>query len=596
MRRFLTAGLVCLWRGSTARAQVLFQHFYYPTPDFTVENSWWIQAREQLAELKKLGVWGRWHPVPTKGGSGAVSMGYDPYDLYDLGSKDQRGTVATHFGAKDQYLRYVAVAHSNGLSVISDVVLNHTGGADRAEANPEMEKLNWDDISDDTKVPTDHLPPGYDPKTTNLRSWTGFLPKGATGVPGTGRFQRNYKHFHPSAIHPNHDQPYHHPDFGSDYCFEAENKYVWNNLLRWGSWFKAQSGVDGFRLDAVKLMEPEFLDEFSKIAGGAGFWQVGEFWDTNPQLLSTFQQKTHNQMKLFDFGLFYALKDMVTKPDFDMRDLLSRRFADRERAVTFVSNHDVDRYDPIPKDKRLLPYAILMAMSGQPSIFHQDYFSPVDAALPETLRTLVGVHNGYAMNRKEKVLLATKDTLAIEREGGLVAVFVRPGAIDQKLTIPTGWRNRNLVSVDGSLLHLRTDKKGTLQLTLPSGGWRLLAPEGLKPAKLTPRQHATTQVYEFDDDLDTGKLGQLVRSVRVIAAKGTPLSAAISHTSGKGSVRLELRDSDGRIIATSSRGRGGRGPDIRLNAPSTGEYRFSVTAPGDKPTPGLLTITYTAAI
>ena len=50
---------------------------------------------------------------------------------------------------------------------------------------------------------------------------------------------------------------------------------------------------------------------------------VGEFWDTNADLLSDFQKKTQNRMKLFDFGLFYALKDMVVKPDFDMRTLLS---------------------------------------------------------------------------------------------------------------------------------------------------------------------------------------------------------------------------------------------------------------------------------
>lgn len=583
------AFLVC----GAARAQVLFQHFYYPTPDFSIESSWWVQARGQLSELKKLGVWGVWHPIPTKGGSGRVSMGYDPYDLYDLGSKDQRGTVPTHFGTKDQYLRYVAAAHSNGINVISDVVLNHTGGADRAEANPEMEKLGWDNISDDSRVPQDHFPPDYDPKAINLRSWTGFLPRGVSGVPGTGRFPRTWKHFHPSTTHPDHNQPYHHPDFGSDYCFEAENKYVWTSLIQWGSWFKAQSGVDGFRLDAVKLIEPEFLDEFAK---SARIWQVGEFWDTNPQLLSSFQRKTHNQMKLFDFGLFYALKDMVVKPDFDMRELLSRRFTDRERAVNFVSNHDVDRYDPIPREKRRLPYAVMLAMSGQPGVFHLDYFAPQDNQLPELLKTLVAAHNGYAMGRKELVRLSTKDALVIEREGGLLAAFVRPGAGETRLTAPTGWKNKTLVAVDGSLTRVRTDRAGSAVLPIPESGYLLLVPEGLKSARLAPRPPATTQVFEFDDDLDTGRLGEVVRSVRVTAAKGTALSASVRTSDGRGEVHLELRDGQGRFLARATGRRGVRGPAVRVTIPADSEYRLTVGAPNGPSTTGKLAVTYTAPV
>ena len=44
-------------------------------------------------------------------------MGYDIFDHYDLGDKDQKGTVATRFGNKDSLPRLVAVAHANGLEV-----------------------------------------------------------------------------------------------------------------------------------------------------------------------------------------------------------------------------------------------------------------------------------------------------------------------------------------------------------------------------------------------------------------------------------------------------------------------------------------------
>ena len=62
-------------------------------------------------------------------------MGYDPFDHYDLGDKDQRGTLATKFGTKDELLRLIAVAHANGLDVYPDIVLNHmNGGAEDSQA------------------------------------------------------------------------------------------------------------------------------------------------------------------------------------------------------------------------------------------------------------------------------------------------------------------------------------------------------------------------------------------------------------------------------------------------------------------------------
>src|SRR6478609_5500347 len=86
---YVFVALVLLARPATA--QVLFQHFYYEIDKPPAGSSWWREADKELPALARLGVSALWSPVPTKGGSGASSMGYDPYDLYDLGSKDQKG-------------------------------------------------------------------------------------------------------------------------------------------------------------------------------------------------------------------------------------------------------------------------------------------------------------------------------------------------------------------------------------------------------------------------------------------------------------------------------------------------------------------------
>lgn len=603
--RVVAIGVLCL-TALPVSAQVLFQQFYYPIDKPSNGLSWWKQSAGELPALAKLGVYAVWHPVPVKGGSGGVSMGYDPYDLYDLGNKNQKGSVPTNFGTREEYLSYIATAHTNGLRVIADVVLNHTGGADRAEPNPLMEMLGWDDIPDDRKVLSENRPPDYSPTTMNLRSWTGFTPKGYGDVVGKGRFPRDYRHFHPSMVHPDRNPPFHAPEFGSDYCYEAENHYVWNGLCDWGRWFRAQTGVDGFRLDAVKLIDPPFLNDFARqmtqetTATGKPFYLVGEFWDTNHDTLTDFRRATQNQMRLFDFGLFYALWDMVEKPQqFDMRDLWIRRFADREHTVMFVSNHDVDRFQPIKRDRRILPYAIIMTMAGQPSIFYLDYFRSEDKRLPNALETLTKVHNRFAVGA-EILRYADRNVLAIERKGNLLGVFHDGG--DEKprtLTLMTafgaGVRLKAVAQGEGEVpVETTTEKDGRVTVTVSSGGYLLLtradATDQTNPDRFTHSPLLTTQVWEFADDLDTGRLEEKPKIITLSLKAGASLLVRLTDTLGTGSVMLTLLEESGRTVVKSV-GKRQVPLSFRTRVPHTGVYQVMVTAPG-QPTTGHLHLTF----
>lgn len=611
MRVAATAAALLL-SASSARAQVLFQQFYYPIDNPSAPSTWWQQATAELPELTRIGIHAVWHPVPVKGGSGAQSMGYDPYDLYDLGSKDQRGSIATRFGTRDQYLAYVAAAHANGMRVYADVVLNHSGGADAAQENPVMAKLGWDDIADDSKVPEPWRPPGYDPARSNLRSWTFYAPKGADGKPGTGRFPRDWRHFHPSATHSDRNEPYNKNYFLEDYCHEAEGGYVATQLIHWGNWFKAHTGVDGYRLDAVKLVAPSFLNDFaaavtrvSAPSSREPFFLVGEFWDTNQQLLNDFQKTTQNRISLFDFGLYYALKDMSEKPgEFDMRDILKRRFPDRERSVSFVSNHDVDRDErPMPRLKRALPYAIILTMSGRPSVFYRDYFKPEDKGLPGALTRLIPVHNRYAVG-KEIVRHADADVLVLEREKNLLAAFNDGAAQNEPrtVTVPTGFgsrmRLRSLATKGAPPVEVVTDAIGQVTITIPGGDYLLLAraDSNLKthPDRFLRSPYATSQEWEFADDLDTGRLGATPRVVAITAAANTEITARMEGDENSGDLRVELRAPSGQSVARASlKGRGRKPFTLRHKAAAAGVYRFEVSAPGQA-TGGRLRVTYTA--
>ena len=50
------------------------------------------------------------------------SDGYGPFDDYDIGSKNQKGSLATRFGTREQLQHCAAVMRANGLDVYLDMV------------------------------------------------------------------------------------------------------------------------------------------------------------------------------------------------------------------------------------------------------------------------------------------------------------------------------------------------------------------------------------------------------------------------------------------------------------------------------------------
>ena len=116
-------------------------------------NLSWDEVNEKIPEIAEAGYTSLWLPPPTKGG-GELSIGYDLFDPFDLGDKDQRGTVRTRYGTKEELQRMVATAHRFGLRVYFDNIMNHRG--------PDVPGYN-------SSVPT-NLYPGTVPGDFHLRT------------------------------------------------------------------------------------------------------------------------------------------------------------------------------------------------------------------------------------------------------------------------------------------------------------------------------------------------------------------------------------------------------------------------------------------
>lgn len=87
-------------------------------------NVTWSELIQKMPEIAEAGYDSIWLPPPAKGGS-VYSIGYDLFDPFDLGDKNQRGTVATHWGTKEQLVQAVQMAHRFGLRIYFDNVMNH---------------------------------------------------------------------------------------------------------------------------------------------------------------------------------------------------------------------------------------------------------------------------------------------------------------------------------------------------------------------------------------------------------------------------------------------------------------------------------------
>jgi alpha-amylase len=89
---------------------------------------WWDHLATQANDLRRAGFSAIWLPPPQKGASGSFSSGYDVFDDYDLGDKDQKGGTLTRYGSREQLERCVAMMRANGIDVYVDLVENHRDG------------------------------------------------------------------------------------------------------------------------------------------------------------------------------------------------------------------------------------------------------------------------------------------------------------------------------------------------------------------------------------------------------------------------------------------------------------------------------------
>lgn len=347
-------------------------------------------AKDSAEYLKQLGISAVWFPPAYKANGGGFSVGYDPYDLYDLGEFDQKGTIPTKYGSKEQYLNACKTLQENGISVIADIVLNHKAGGDEKEkfhavkVNPENRQEN---ISEPFEIEsyTKFTFPNREKKYSDFE-WNFTCFSGVDYAEGQEEGIYQIIHDFGDGWEEMIDNEKGNYDYLMYNDIDHRNPFVREELDKWGKWYHGQIHFDGLRLDAVKHQSPVFYKEWLyklRENTAKNIFAVGEYWAPGEvNLLQDYIDATEGCMSLFDSSLqqnfHIASKEGA---DYDLRKIFDETLTLMNPAfsVTVVDNHDTQPLQaleaPVEAWFKPLAYAlILLRENGYPCVFYPDLF------------------------------------------------------------------------------------------------------------------------------------------------------------------------------------------------------------------------------
>lgn len=307
----------------------------------------YTRLRRLAGKLEKIGYTMVWLPPAYKGAGGKKDNGYAPYDLYDIGEFNQKGSVRTKYGNVKQYKAAIDACHKASIQVIADIVFNHRMGADEEEVvlvrnvDPQNRNRFLNEVYA-TKLYTHFSFPGRKEKYSSF-VWD------ASCFKATDRQEKNNYQillFEGKKWDQNVSQEQGNFDYIMGLDVDVLSSKVKKQLEEWGIWYTNRFGIDGYRLDAIKSIDASFFPNWLYMMHAnteAGPFAVGEYWSASLDELKTYLAKCQYSMRLFDVPLHYNLHHASrSSGNYDVRHLLDGTLSQvmPDYAVAFVDNHD----------------------------------------------------------------------------------------------------------------------------------------------------------------------------------------------------------------------------------------------------------------
>ena len=339
------------------------------------------------------------------GNPGSLSAGYHGYWVTDFTKVDP------HFGTNAEFKAFVDAAHARGMKVYMDIITNHTADVIRyaedeytyrsladypysTRGGPEGERINEGFRGDDIRT---------------AENFTKLTDPDYAYTPIVSEAERNVKV--PAWLN---DPIYYHNrgdsfwvgessvygDFvGLDDLFTEHPRVVEGMIEIYGSWID-RFGIDGFRIDTAKHVNPDFWSDFvpemlarAEAKGIPNFHIFGEVatQDVDPALLARWTHVAPLPTNL-DMAFAAAAQGAVSgkmppaifEKLFDADVLYKGGEATSLRLPTFLGNHDFGRFSMFVRDANpdvgeeellqrvTLGHAMLMLLRGVPVIYYGD--------------------------------------------------------------------------------------------------------------------------------------------------------------------------------------------------------------------------------
>lgn len=320
---------------------------------------------DHLDYIEQLGVTAIWlTPVLENDMPGGSYHGYATTDYY---------RVDPRFGSNDDYKRLIEECHKRDIKVVMDMIFNHCGLSHPWIA--DMPFRDWLNSPIDTKELSNinvtggeyHLPKGY--RQTNFRLNTNHDPYGSNYDLSTtvdGWFTLGM------------------PDLNQ------RNTHLMTYLIQNSIWWIEYAKINGIRMDTYPYADMKAMAAWNKRIAEEypDFNIVGESWFSSEASIAYMQKGNKmnpidTELKtVMDFPLMISAKQTFAEDTKPWGEGLNRLydhlaldflFADPMNVLTFLDNHDSDRFlDEMPTDLTHWKQAIafLLTSRGIPQIYY----------------------------------------------------------------------------------------------------------------------------------------------------------------------------------------------------------------------------------
>jgi glycosidase len=368
---------------------------------------------QRLDYIQALGVTAIWvAPVfknkPVQGAAGHESAGYHGYWITDFTKVDP------HFGTDAEFAAFVDAAHAKGMKVYMDIIANHTADviqyrecvgkscAYRGKADyPYQRRLGVTGKPINAGFAGDAVqtPENFAKLTDPAYAYTPFVPAAEAKVK-VPAWLNDPRYYHNRGDSTFAGESARYGDFsGLDDLMTEDPRVIDGFIAIYGGWID-RFGVDGFRIDTARHVNPEFWQAFipamqarAAARGIRNFPIFGEVYSetVDPGYTAQFTRRD-GYPEVLDFSFQAAARAMLSGKAgtdvfaklIDGDVLYEGGDATALRLPTFLGNHDMGRMGHMldlawPKAtdaERLarleLAHVLLLSARGVPTIYSGD--------------------------------------------------------------------------------------------------------------------------------------------------------------------------------------------------------------------------------